>query len=203
MAEAATAYFRGILTFLYSSVVGPRTETVRVRANTSASAGLTPITFTVQESQRRGGRKGGLPVCECNGLLANAKGRLPRRNGKRINEAVAGRPKQFIGQVAMNEQQSSMGFSEDGLLWGQQSMSSIEDDIFDMSADFAAAAAAAPPVVGSTATDRASKRSRMVRPRCIVSAVCTFKIADFRAVWSSDDLALAWQPLEGPTASKD
>jgi hypothetical protein len=74
-------------------------------------------------------------------------------------------PKQFIGQVAMDEQQPSMAFSDDGFLWGQQSISSIEEDMFDMSADFTAAATAA--AVGSTATDRASKRIKMVRPRCM------------------------------------
>jgi hypothetical protein len=88
----------------------------------------------------------------------------------------------------MDEQQPSMAFSDgDGFLWGQQSMSSMAEDMFDMSADFAATAAAAPAIVGSTATDRASKRIRMVGTRCIIIAVCTFKIADFRAVWSSDD----------------
>src|SRR6516225_5873292 len=99
-----------------------------------------------------------------------------------MTEAVPAMPKQFIGQVAMDEQQPSMAFSECSLLCGQQSMSSMEDDMFDMSADFAAAPVAAPAAVGSTAIDSASKRIRMVRPRCIVGAACSFKIADFRAV---------------------
>ena len=116
----------------------------------------------------RGGRKGGLPVCECNVLLAKKKGRSPASNGKMINDDVPAMPKQFIGQVAMDEQQPSVAFSEDGFLWGQQSISSMEDDMFDMSADFAAAEAAAPAAVGSTATDRARKRIRIVRPRCMV-----------------------------------
>ena len=67
----------------------------------------------------------------------------------------------------MDEQQPSMAFSDDGFLWGQQSISSMDEDMFDISADFAATAAAAPAVVGNTATDRASKRIRMVRPRCM------------------------------------
>src|SRR6202011_3583256 len=98
-------------------------------------------------SQTRGGRKGRLPVCECNGLLAKEKGRSPSSDGKVINDDVPVMPKQFIGQVAMDEQQPSMAFSEDGFLWGQQSISSMEDDMFDISADFAAAAA--PAVIGS------------------------------------------------------
>src|SRR5262249_40842153 len=61
-------------------------------------------------------------------------------------------------------------------------MSSMEDDICNVSVDFAATATAAPPAVGSTATDRASKRIRMVRPRCIRPT----KIADFRALGSRD-----------------
>ena len=114
-----------------------------------------------------------------------------------INEDVPAMPKQFIGQAAMDEQQSSMAFSEDddGFLWGQQSMSSMEEDVWSMGDDMSAvradfAAAAAPAVVGSTATDRASKRIRMMRPRCIVSVAYSFKIADFRAVRSSDESAL-------------
>ena len=46
-----------------------------------------------------------------------------------INDDVPAMPKQFIGQVAMDEQQPSMAFSDDGgFLWGQQSMSSMEED---------------------------------------------------------------------------
>ena len=96
-----------------------------------------------------------------------------------INDDVPAKPKQFIGQVAMDQQQPSMAFSEDELLWGQQSMSSMEDDMLDMSADFAAAAAVIPPVVGSTATDRAIKRTRMVRPICIGSQPYTHQNSRF------------------------
>ena len=108
-----------------------------------------------------------MPVCECNGLLAEHKGTLPSSIGKTINEAVPESPKQFIGHVA-NEQQSGMVSCEVGILCGQQSMSSmeadmssvVEVDMFDMSADFAPTAAA--PAVGSRATDRASIKIRMV-----------------------------------------
>jgi hypothetical protein len=112
--------------------------------------------------------------------------------------------KQFIGQVAMDEQQPSLAFSDGGgFLWGQQSMSSMEEDMLDMSADFAAIAVVAPAAVGSVATDSASKRIRMVRPRCMVRVACSFKIADFWAVWSSDDLALVLEQLEGQAAETD
>src|SRR5262249_10336063 len=145
--------------------------------------------------------KGGLPVCACNGLLAKENGRSPTSNGKMINDDVAAMPKQFIGQVAMVEQQPSMAFSEDeGFLWGQQSMSSMEEDISCMEDDMSAvpagfAAASVLAAVGRTATDRVSKRIRMVRPRCMVSVTCSCKIADFRPVRSSDDLALVLSSL--------
>ena len=117
-----------------------------------------------------------MPVCECNGLLAEHKGTLPSSIGKTINEAVPESPKQFIGHVA-NEQQSGMVSCEVGILCGQQSMSSmeadmscaVEVDMFDMSADFAPTAAAP---VGSRATDRASIKIRMVRPSCITPNLC-------------------------------
>ena len=57
-----------------------------------------------------------MPVCECNGLLAEHKGTLPSSIGKTINEAVPESPKQFIGHAAMDEQQSGMAFCEVGFL---------------------------------------------------------------------------------------
>lgn len=78
--------------------------------------------------------------------------------------------KQLIGQVAKDEQQPSMAFpGGSGFLCGQQFMS-MEDDMFDMSADLDAAAE--PAVVGSTATDKTSKKTRMARPTCMGSALC-------------------------------
>jgi hypothetical protein len=147
---------------------------------------LTTMAFPVSGSQTRGGRKGGLPICECNGLLAKGKDRSPSSNGKTSNEDVAAMPKQFIGQVAMDEQQPSMAFCEDGFLWGQQSMSSMEEDMscmevdmFGMCTDFAPATP--PPLTGSTATARASKNTRMARPRCMGLPLPRLQIADFEA----------------------
>jgi hypothetical protein len=92
--------------------------------------------------------------------------RLPSSNGKKIKDDVPVKPKQFMEHVAIDEQQSPMAFSKGSFLWGQQScMSSMEEDMSDMSADFTLTAA--PPVAGSMATDRAIRRTRMVRPRCM------------------------------------
>jgi hypothetical protein len=104
-----------------------------------------------------------------------------------INDDVPAMPKQIIGQVAIDEQQPSVAFSDDGgFLWGQQSMSSMEEDtscmeadIFGMCADFAAATP--PPLTGNTATARASKNTRMVRPACMGLPLPQLQIADFEA----------------------
>ena len=125
----------------------------------------------------RGGRKGGLLVCERNGLLAKDKGTLPSSDEKMTTDDGAVNPRQFIGHVAIDEQQLGMAWSVGAFLWGQQSMSSIGEDKWsilvampDMSVDLAAIAA--PPSIGSTATDRASKRIRTVRPSCIKPNLC-------------------------------
>src|SRR5262249_2575293 len=169
---------------LYRSVHGLRTETSAHPREHGVSVGLTAMLFSVSGSQTRGGRKGGLPVCECNGLLAKERERSPNSNGKTINEYVYARPKQCIGQGAINEQQPSIAFSAGSFLLGQQSMSSIEDDMLDIADDFAAAAA--PAAVGSMATDRASKNTKMARPRCTGHPCCGVKIAYFRSLGSSD-----------------
>ncbi len=78
--------------------------------------------------------------------------------------------KQFIGHVA-NEQQSSMALSVGSFLWGQQSMSSMEDDMSsmedmcDVSAVFMLTAARPEP--GSMATESAIIKIKMVRPTCM------------------------------------
>jgi hypothetical protein len=144
---------------------------------------LAPMTLPFGKRQPRGGRNGGLPVWECNGLLAKEMGTLATSDGKTINEDVPVTPKQLIGQVAIDEQQSSAAFCEGSFLWGQQSMSSMEADMFDMAADLAPAEAPT-TVLGSTATESAIKRTRMVRARCMASA-CNVKIAHWPPVRSS------------------
>jgi hypothetical protein len=126
----------------------------------------------------RGGRKGGLLVCERNGLLAKDKGTLPSSDEKMTKDDGAVNPRQFIGHVAIHEQQSGMAWSVGAFLWGQQSMSSIAEDMWstpvamsDMSADLTPIAA--PPLIGSTTTDRASKYTRMARPSCMKGPLST------------------------------
>src|SRR5262249_60868872 len=74
-----------------------------------------------------------------------------------------------MGHVAIEAQQSSMAFSEDGFWCGQQSMSSMEEDIPLMagSADFTAAAMPRPG--GRIAIDRATTTVRRVGPRCMTA----------------------------------
>jgi hypothetical protein len=76
-----------------------------------------------------------------------------------IDEDVTAKLKHFSAQVAMAAQ-SSMTFSHGLALWGQQSgMSSITD----MPAG-AGDLTPAPPAAGSSATERAMRSARMVRP---------------------------------------
>jgi hypothetical protein len=87
---------------------------------------------------------------------------------------------------AIDEQQSSMAVREGRFLWGQQSCMRSVEDMCDMSTDFTLIAAPLP--VGSMATDKATKRIRMVRPMCM-GRPCASKIADFRVLKSNDDFA--------------
>ena len=160
-------------------------STAHIPSGLGASARLTPRTFAVHGNQTRGGRKGGLPERECNGAVVKANGTLPSGSRRTIREDVPDRPKQFMGQLAINVQQPSMVFSEGSFLCGQQSMSSIEADMssaeddIDMAVDFTAATA--PLAAGSMATAIANKKARRVRPKCI----CKRKIADLRVRQSS------------------
>jgi hypothetical protein len=133
----------------------------------------------------RGGRKGGLPSWERTGSFASDIITLPGSGGGAIKEDAPTKLKQFMGH-AMDEQQSSMVFRDGSFLSGQQSCICSMEDMCDMSAVFTLIAA--PRSVGSTATDKAIKRIRMVRPMCI-GQLCTSKIADFRALRSNDDFA--------------
>ena len=79
--------------------------------------------------------------------------------GRRTRKA-----KQLMGH-AIDEQQSSMAIREGRFLWGQQSCMRSVEEMCDMSTDFTLIAAPLP--VGSMATDKATKRIRMVRPMCM------------------------------------
>jgi hypothetical protein len=125
-----------------------------------ASFPLTRAVTSLGGCQIRGGRKGGLPVCEANGLAASGIVRLAKVEGNTmIGNAVPAKLQHLSAQVAMAAQ-SSMAFSHGFALWGQQSgMSSITD----MPAG-AGDLPPAPPAAGSSATERAMRDARMVRP---------------------------------------
>src|SRR6266481_3318114 len=125
-----------------------------------ASLGLTRNVASSGRCQIRGGRKGGLPVCEENELVANDAVIFAEVDGNTIVEDdVPAKLKHFSAQVAMAAQ-SSMAFSHGLALWGQQSgMSSITD----MPAG-AGDLTPGPPAAGSSATERAMRSARMVRP---------------------------------------
>ena len=84
-----------------------------------------------------------------------------------ISEDVLAKLKHFSTQVAMLPQ-SSMAWSQGFAMGGQQScMPSVIDmpSVMDMSAWFGDfELTPAPAATGSIATDRATKRARMVRP---------------------------------------
>ena len=93
----------------------------------SASLGLTRNVASSGRCQIRGGRKGGLPVCEENELVANDAVIFAEVDGNTIVEDdVPVKLKHFSAQVAMVAQ-SSIAFSHGFALWGQQSMSSVMD----------------------------------------------------------------------------
>ena len=99
---------------------------------------------------------------------------LPANHGKTICEDVPVKPMQFMGHVAIDEQQSAMAFSAGTFLCGQQSISSIDEDTWFMEEDMPGVSAAfttAPPLTGSMATERAIKMARTVRPSCMGSAL--------------------------------
>ena len=112
----------------------------------------------------RGGRKGGLPSWERTGSLTSHVITLLSSGGGTIKKAAPTKLKLFMGH-AIDEQQSSRAFGEGEFLWGQQSCVRSVEDMCDVSTDFTPIAAPLP--VGNTATDRAIKRIRIVRPICM------------------------------------
>jgi hypothetical protein len=109
-----------------------------------------------------GGRKGGLPSWERTGSFTSDIITLPGSGGGAIKEDAPAKLRQFMGH-AIDEQQSSMAVREGRFLWGQQSCMRSVEDMCDMSIILIAA----PLPVGSMATDKATKRIRMVRPICM------------------------------------
>jgi hypothetical protein len=127
-----------------------------------ASFGLTRCVTSSGRCQTRGGRKGGLPVCEGNGLLAKSAAIFAQAEGKTmIEDNVPAKLKHLSTQVAMAAQ-SSMAFSHGLALGGQQSVIS---SIMDMSAGSAdLTLTPAPPAAGRIPTDKAIRTARIVRP---------------------------------------
>ena len=93
-------------------------------------------------SQARGGRKGGLPACEENGLATNDAVIFAKAEGNTITTDVAARLKHLSAQVAMAAQ-SSMAFSQGLALGGQQSGMSSVAEVPTASGDFHAHASTA------------------------------------------------------------
>ncbi len=126
-----------------------------------ASLGLTRNVASSGRCQIRGGRKGGLPVCEENELVANDAVIFAEVDGNTIVEDdVPAKLKHFSAQVAMVPQ-SSMAFSHGLALWGQQSDISSVIDMSVGSGDLELTPA--PLAAGSIATDRATRSARIVR----------------------------------------
>ena len=136
-----------------------------------------------------GGRKGGLPSWERTGSFTSDIITLPGSDGGAVKEDAPAKLRQFMGH-AIDEQQSSMAFREGRFLSGQQSCMRSVEDTCDISTDFRPTAAPRP--VGSTATDKAIKKIRTVRPMRMARP-CTSNIADFWALRSNDDFARGTQ----------
>jgi len=92
-----------------------------------ASFRLTRYVTPSGRCQIRGGQKGGLPVCDKNGLLANETVISAKAGGKTMTADVPMKLKHFAAQVA-TAPQSTMPFSHGVASGGQQSgMSAVTD----------------------------------------------------------------------------
>jgi hypothetical protein len=110
--------------------------------------------------QARGGRNGGLPVCDERALASKEAAIFIKVEGNTMIEDVPTKPKHFTAQVAMLAQWS-MPFSHGLALWGQQSGMSSVMEIPAASSDFTLTPALA--AAGSIATERAIRNATMVR----------------------------------------
>jgi hypothetical protein len=147
---------RFIVGLLDFSVACSKTD-VRSRPNAvRASFGLTRHVTSSGRRQARGGRKGGLPACEENGLAANDAVIFAKAEGNTITAEVPKKLKHLSAQVAIAAQ-TSVAFSH-GL---QQSGMSSVMEMPAASGDFTLTPAL--PAAGSIATDRAIRSATMVR----------------------------------------
>ena len=132
-----------------------------------ASLRLRVTSHSQGDCQTRGGRKGGAPVCEENGLCSKGAIIFAKLAGNVMNEEdVPAKLKHFNAQVAMVPQWSMAG-PHGFASGGQQScMSSPMDtsSVMDMSAWTGVfTLTPAPAAAGSIATERLTKSARMVR----------------------------------------
>ena len=132
----------------------------------------------------RGGRKGGLPICDENGLLPNKGVIFAKVAGNAmVDDDVAAKPKHFSAQVAMVPQ-SSMALSH-GFAFGQQSCMSSIADMSACAGDLTLTPA--PAAAGSSATETATRSARMVRPMLMGQAWT--RVAGSMVPRSSDEFA--------------
>ena len=123
--------------------------------------GLTLELASSGRCQARGGRKGGLPVCEANGLKTKVVTIFAKFKGNTMaDDDVPAKLKHFSAQAAIVPQSSALSHGFD--LWGQQSCISSIADMSAAAGDWVLTPAA--PAAGSIATDKAIRRAKMVRP---------------------------------------
>jgi hypothetical protein len=121
---------------------------------------LSPALRHISEGdQTRGGRKGGLPDCECTAPVTSNGTVLAEIGGSTSSEKKGPVKLQHLSAQAAMDVQSSIVWSH-GLSWsGQQSRIGSETDI---SLDFVFKVT--PPATGSIATETATVTANMVRP---------------------------------------
>ena len=118
--------------------------------------------------QTRGGRKGGAPVCEENGLCVQGVVIFAKLAGNvMIDDDVPAKLKHFSAQVAMVPQWSMAG-PHGFALGGQQSCMSSIADMSAFAGDLTLTPT--PAAAGSIATDRATRSAKTVRPMLIYLA---------------------------------
>jgi hypothetical protein len=115
----------------------------------------------------RGGRKGGLPVCEPSVFVSKAGRKSATSDVKIMAEDVVPENGKHLSAHVAIEAQPSIALSRGFAFCGQQSMSSIPD-MSAISVDFKGALT--PPAAGSMATDKAIRSANTVRPTFMARA---------------------------------
>jgi hypothetical protein len=126
-----------------------------------ASFGLTLDVTSLGRRQARGGRKGGLPACEENGLPANDAVIFAKAEGNTMTADVPRKKLKHLSTHVAMAAQTSVAFSQGLALGGQQSGMSSVAEVTAVSRDLALTPAL--PAAGKIATDRAIRSTTMVR----------------------------------------